>query len=336
MSTKLVTTDTEKIAFGEVRNGLQGNLEIAVKMVELVRTASVYDKGFERFVKQLLKKANLNSHSQKQLTFKYIYDFVKSHVSYIQDAYGSIEFLKTARQTLSDGFGDCDDNAVLIASMLAVVGFNPAFVLARYDKTHESYTHIYVACYDNDTRYVFDTTLENGELNTEIPAIATKEIFIFDYIPELDGVTGFIKQAKGTIQASAKHGLDILPKAMSLLPFGFGYVASKALETGAGMISHSFARGLTYQETATTINRQLDAILRRLYAGEITITEAREYANANANRLLERKAEKGAGNVEAINANLQAKLNEIYNFGTTANTNGLPVFELDSKKGRNL
>lgn len=333
MATKLVTTDTKRTALGEVRNGLAGNLDIVIKMIELVRTASIYDRGFERFVKTLAKQNGIDAHTSKPLVFQFVYNFVKNHVTYIQDAFGSVEYLKTPRQTLSDAYGDCDDNAVLLAAMLVSLGIEPYFVLARYDATHESFTHIYVAVYDQGKRYVFDTTLHNGELNDEVKAVATKEISIYDFVPQLDGVTGFIRQSFDLLKAGGKNALDVMPQALGLLPFGFGYVAGKALQTGAEMISNSLAGGLTYSETATAINRQLDAILRRLYKGEITIEEATHYANTQANRLYERKPETtNKADLDQIETTLKAKLNQIYNFGNTPNTSNIDVYTLDSKK----
>lgn len=338
MSLTVITHKTEnESTLSGVAKGLQGNYEIVAKMVELVRNTAHYDKGFEQFTKKLLAENGFDSYSDTPKLFNFLYSYVNKSIRYIKDAAGNVEQLKSARQTLSDGYGDCDDQSVLIASMLAVLGFNPYFVLARYDVSAESYAHIYVAVYENGQRFVFDTTLVKGKLNKELKTVATKEIDIFGVVANLDGIKGFANQSKQLVKDIAKSTLQATPTALSFLPFGFGYLATHTLNGAAGMLQGAFASVQSYADLATAINRQLDSILVRLHKGEITLEEAKSYARTQAARLSVANLDENYRQVSridksTIDKSVANKLNNILNFESIALQNGLQTFHLDTNK----
>ncbi|MDD1702866.1 MAG: hypothetical protein LUQ31_07820 [Methanoregula sp.] len=69
---------------------------------------------------------------------KVIYEWVRDNISYVCDPQES-EYIQLPEETLNNGGGDCDDQAVLLASLLMCVGFRCSFVLLP--------SHIYVAAY---------------------------------------------------------------------------------------------------------------------------------------------------------------------------------------------
>lgn len=79
---------------------------------------------------------------------KALFAFVQNNVMYIGDP--PDEFLKTPEQTLSVLGGDCDDHAILLASLLQSVGISTRFVFVP--------KHVYVSAYLPDAlkRYKSD------------------------------------------------------------------------------------------------------------------------------------------------------------------------------------
>jgi hypothetical protein len=112
-------------------------------MARLVREDTVRDEGLQRFAAQILINQRLDSHSDKRGVVSALCDYVQ-RLAYIHDPSGSFDSVSSARQTISKGFGDCDDLAVLLATLLALVGFEPRFVLARLKAGSRGYDHVYV------------------------------------------------------------------------------------------------------------------------------------------------------------------------------------------------
>lgn len=71
-----------------------------------------------------------------------IFEFVRDHVRYLKDVNG-VETLATPDKTLQMLIGDCDDQTVLLASMLESVGYPTRFIVAGYSDT-ESLEHVYM------------------------------------------------------------------------------------------------------------------------------------------------------------------------------------------------
>lgn len=333
MATDLVTYSQGTAKLGQIPDGLRGNMQIVVRMIELVRNSVKFDKGLETFVKTIiLQQNNLDSYSSNSQIFNAVFDYVHNNITYIKDAAGSNENLKDARNTLEDGFGDCDDQSVLVASILAILGFEPVFCLARYSINQESFSHIYTVTYVNGARFVFDTTLPDGQLNKEITPITTKEIPVYGYVPELDGFTGFVNQAKYKLKSLSVAGLEATPTLLSFLPFGIGYVATHLFSAGSQMVSNSLGQPQTYSELASSVNRQLTSIIKALYKGTITLDEANQYAQKYANNLQRVKLRAETENEKLLETKILDNLEIIANFSSVANASGVTTFNLDSNK----
>lgn len=112
-------------------------------MAKLVRHDTVSDEGLERFTVNKIIAAGLDSHARAEDVIDVIFRFVQS-IPYIYDPAGSFDSVQNARHTLAKGYGDCDDLSVLLATMLALVGYKPRFVLARYKQATLGFDHVYV------------------------------------------------------------------------------------------------------------------------------------------------------------------------------------------------
>jgi hypothetical protein len=147
----LRVTRPDQGEFFWIHKGKQGSLQTAWQMARLVREDTIRDEGLQRFAADLLVQAGLDSHSNQRDILNVLLKFVR-RVRYIHDPAGAFDSVSSARQTLAKGTGDCDDLSVLLATLMSLVGFQPRFVLARYQANTKGYDHIYV-----------DTVIRGGE-----------------------------------------------------------------------------------------------------------------------------------------------------------------------------
>jgi predicted transglutaminase-like cysteine proteinase len=56
-----------------------------------------------------------------------LFEFVRDKIRYVRDVYG-VETLHTAEKVLHQRSGDCDDKAILLASMLESIGYPTRFL----------------------------------------------------------------------------------------------------------------------------------------------------------------------------------------------------------------
>lgn len=146
-------------AFMWLHKGKQGSLQTAAQMARLVREDVVRDEGLQIFAANILMRQGLDSHADKRVVAGALCEYVQK-LPYIFDPSGSFDSVSSARQTLAKGFGDCDDLSVLLATLLALVGFEPRFVLARYKAKSaggsNGYDHVYVDVILSDGRMPLD------------------------------------------------------------------------------------------------------------------------------------------------------------------------------------
>jgi len=70
-----------------------------------------------------------------------IFNEVRDGIRYMRDVHG-VETLQEPQITLAVRYGDCDDQTVLLASMLESVGIATRFVVAGY--RDQNYEHVYL------------------------------------------------------------------------------------------------------------------------------------------------------------------------------------------------
>lgn len=109
---------------------------------------------------------------------KAVYDYVKKHVRYtgdigpIRHSDGSVEgvdLYQSARRTLEMGGGDCDDQAIVIATLLALNGHIAKLRVVR-QKRDPDWSHIYTGSVIAGKFYALDTTLPGDDkFDTQLP-----------------------------------------------------------------------------------------------------------------------------------------------------------------------
>ncbi len=71
-----------------------------------------------------------------------LFNLVRDSIRYVKDV-NDIETLSTPMMTLEGRIGDCDDQTVLLASLLESVGYPTRFVIEGYTTSGE-YEHVYM------------------------------------------------------------------------------------------------------------------------------------------------------------------------------------------------
>lgn len=327
MSTELQIheSNTRPVSRSIVRDGVAGNYEVVYAMARIIRGSVDGDKPLEDFSVGLLAKDGETSYTDNAQILATVYNYVKSHVRYITDIAGRVESLKSARQTLSDGYGDCDDHAVLNCSILGCLGFDKVFIaMARYSQDVTSFQHVYCVCYVDGKRYVLDTTLPDGQLNSEVPAIETKEISVFDHIQGLDGVAGIWTNTRHFAKTFGKALVEFAPSVASQLPMGLA--TGNAFAIGAQMIDGSMSNAKTVNTLGSTINVKLDEIIISLMRSQMAVDLAKAMAVQHAAQLstIER-TDVSADDYKAIKQSINQKLQFIKNFERYASDNDIKV-----------
>lgn len=225
MTTGIIEYQNNKPRFGFIRDGVAGSYDIVWRMIDIVRNSVLLDKGFEDFVKQTVATNGFDSYSNTDTLFEFLYNFFKygkdgfDGIDYLQDIRGASESIKDARTTLQDEYGDCDDCAILTATALAVLGYSPLFVIAKYPD-EDAFQHVYTVAYVNDKRYVFDLTIQDGHLNSEVENMQKEEIGIFEQRAETDGIKGVIRNIKYLVKETQANAREAAPFLSSFLPVG--------------------------------------------------------------------------------------------------------------------
>jgi len=158
-------------------DGLQGNIET----IQIMKRIARYRSG-NSFIRALALKVLEHYQVDSQnhvLEALALGDFVKNKVIYRRDPTYIEQVqdpLKIAIDINNDGiaYGDCDDMATFLATLLLSVGFMPYFRAVRYEPNVSNYNHIYVVVYDTnwggiEKRVVLDPILKRYKIGTEVP-----------------------------------------------------------------------------------------------------------------------------------------------------------------------
>lgn len=313
-----------------VRDGVAGNYEIVSEMIRVIRNSVDYDLALKHLASDLLLNKNLDSYSPAIDQLNALFVFVTTNVKYIEDQAGLIESIKSARVTIADGYGDCDDFTNLVASLVGCVGFEDVRIaMARYFDTDASFSHVYPVVYLSDgTRIPMDATLPNAQIGQEVQALEIKEIPIFGNVQGLDGLSGVFNSLKYHGKKVSKDLVNVMPIAADFLPLGF--MSGRALATGAQLISQSAGTELSLNATASKINQQLDNVIVKLIRSQMALDMAESYAAQLASQLSTVK--NGRDNAEVYKTckeSITTRLNFINNFETFAKANNIPVVKLN-------
>jgi hypothetical protein len=163
----------------------RGNLETVRVMREVARFRASHPLVRELSLK-ILERDGVDSHDFLKEA-ECLARFVQKEVRYVRDIDGVEQLHDPVLmiQNISKGTaqGDCDDMALLLATMLLSVGHSPFFAIVRYNETSGPYNHIYVVVYEKNwrgprKRLVMDTIVKDRPIGFEVPHVSRKEIKI--------------------------------------------------------------------------------------------------------------------------------------------------------------
>lgn len=174
-----------KVSKFDSPNGKSGNIYTLEKMREIARRESGHPLVRELAKNIVLhyKIPSMNYYDEAMA----IGDYVKRKVRYIRDANGieQIHSPVTMIKQIQEGRaqGDCDDMALLIATLLLSIGHSPKFRTVRYKSQNkrDPYNHVYVVTYEKNPihkkpkRLSLDAIIKHKPIGFEIPHMSGDE-----------------------------------------------------------------------------------------------------------------------------------------------------------------
>lgn len=116
---------------------------------------------------------------------KRIFDWVQKNIRYVRDIVG-VETIQIPLVTLSPrysdigiGAGDCDDQVLLLASMLLSIGVRNIYArVVTYNVTDKEYKHIYLVLVYNGKVYSLDPIAKDKSFGYEVKYYSKQDIKI--------------------------------------------------------------------------------------------------------------------------------------------------------------
>lgn len=167
-------------------NGAKGNLKTVDYMVKMARN-NCADPEVRQLAENILGYYNTKDMYYLDEAIA-IGDYVKKFVRYVRDPNG-VEMLTDPKTMIdklkrNEAKGDCDDMALLVATLLLAVGIQPYFVIVKYNKNSNGFNHIYVVVCEknhgskNPRRLVIDAIAKDYPIGFEVPSQYKKTIKI--------------------------------------------------------------------------------------------------------------------------------------------------------------
>ena len=111
-----------------IANGMRGIFQTLRIMRDMVRSFKISPAIRQAAVSTIFLTPEKDSVSEIEA----IFNFVRDNIRYLRDING-VETIATPDKTLLCRIGDCDDQTVLLASLLESVGYPTRFIVAGYN-----------------------------------------------------------------------------------------------------------------------------------------------------------------------------------------------------------
>lgn len=144
-----IPADYVRVSIGEGAAGIFDTLALMRRMVNQFKTDP-------RIRQAALSVAFLTPAQDELSEVEAVFHLVRDHIRYTKDVYG-VETLATPDKTLLMRVGDCDDMAVLLASMLESIGYPTRFVIEGYSDG-VTWEHVYLEVCVNGAWIALDPT----------------------------------------------------------------------------------------------------------------------------------------------------------------------------------
>lgn len=174
-----------KITTQFFKDGEQGNLATVDFMRKIAR-----ERATHPLVRQLginiLNEAQTKSHNHADEAVA-IGRWVQQNVAYMKDPDG-VELLQDPiyiikKSQSNEARGDCDDMALLMATLLISIGIKPSFKIVRWQKPNGNFNHIYVTVKEGNYKQQpqvisLDAIVKDQEMGFELQSMSSRTIEI--------------------------------------------------------------------------------------------------------------------------------------------------------------
>jgi len=153
----------------EIPSGKQGTrktLDIMSSVTKKYKTSPAIRLLAQRLVKRVREK---NFDEEKKI----IYSFVRDKIRYVKDVRG-VETIQSPVATLKIGAGDCDDQSILVASLLEAIGHKTRFVACG--QIEGVFSHVFTQVLSESGRWESVECTEKWHYGKTPPGIKAKMI----------------------------------------------------------------------------------------------------------------------------------------------------------------
>lgn len=168
--------------------GVRGNEETIRFMCKLAKLRGS-DPRVRDVARAIILESNTDSHDFSGEA-RAIGSWVQKNIHYLRDVSGEeliIDPLTLLDQSSrGEAAADCDDQALLSATLLISIGAQPYFCAVRYSEDDGPYDHIYTVVYEpvsggSDHRIVLDCIIKDQPIGTEVHHQSGKEYPVLSF-----------------------------------------------------------------------------------------------------------------------------------------------------------
>jgi Transglutaminase-like superfamily len=204
--------------------GRAGNIQTLDLEADLIRRDDG-DPAFEDWANRIC--GNVSGHNDLAMLEK-IFRYCRTQILYRRDPYG-FEQVKDARRTIADGYGDCGDKTVLMATLVAALGYKPRLAVISYRLP--MFQHEFVQVFVKGRWISYDPTPEEAIAGWESKGMGRWTFPIYDRGDDNDPYN--LGGTNMGIVPLVIAGIKIAPMAIGLITNLFGAGKRKADETKA-------------------------------------------------------------------------------------------------------
>lgn len=174
---------TPQVTNMKLGEGVKGNYD-TVKIMSQVAHARKGHPMIRQLAETILLSAGVGSMDYANEALA-IGEYIRQKVRYVRDPSG-IEQLQdpiliAEKISQNRAQGDCDDMALMIATLLLSIGHDPYFRIVKYKTFQPFFSHIYVVDYEKNQggpplRIALDAILKTYPIGTEVPQASGEEI----------------------------------------------------------------------------------------------------------------------------------------------------------------
>ncbi len=208
--TSRLTGATSSTGAAWLVSGKAGNIQTLHTMRDIIRrdlglNGGWQDQQLRHFAAQVVQAYGGGGFNW-QSRVRAIWLYVTRQFDYIPDPAGGNENLADARETIRDGWGDCDDLTILIATLLGMVGVPTSLRMSRYTQGIDGYEHVYVVAHVPTGDLALDTARKSARVGLEAKYKEAFTLPVVDLHEQLRGLLDFALQGGSAVGAAGLQG----------------------------------------------------------------------------------------------------------------------------------